>query len=356
MSLYDLALPLVRFLPPEAAHTLTILALKRLPARTAVHGEYDGVDLSVVLPKSGLAFANPVGLAAGFDKNGEVANPMLGFGFGFVECGTVTPRPQAGNPKPRLFRLTQDRAVINRMGFNNKGLEAFVRAIRQPHHGVVGANVGANKDTQDRTLDDITGLNGVRPHVDYITINISSPNTPGLRGLQDEGALKDLLGRCGAAMTKLSNVTRTPPVFLKIAPDLTDEALSDLLGVVEAEGDWLAGLIVSNTTLARPDSLASAHKTQAGGLSGAPLLDRSTDMLRAVAKRTKGRLDLIGVGGISSGADAYAKLRAGAHAVQLYSALVYEGPGLATRICTELAACLKRDGFTSPAGAVGADL
>jgi dihydroorotate dehydrogenase len=257
---------------------------------------------------------------------------MARFGFGFVECGTVTARPQPGNPKPRLFRLEDDRAVINRMGFNNNGLDYFVRRLAKYSHAVpIGANVGANKDSDDRTRDYVTGIEAVSLYTDYVTINISSPNTPGLRGLQDKALLTELLARCGAANRN------GKPVFLKVAPDLDDEAIADICTVVRGDGAWLSGLIVSNTTLARPASLMSADKGEAGGLSGAPLMHLSTEVLAKFARVLKGEFDLIGAGGIASAADVRAKLAAGAHAVQLYSALVYEGPGLAARINRELA-------------------
>ncbi len=351
-DLFDLAGRAIRILPPEAAHNATIRALKTGLARPPA--DEDDPILQTVLPKSGLTLANPIGLAAGFDKNAEVFQPMLRFGFGFVECGTATPRPQPGNPKPRLFRLAEDRAVINRMGFNNEGLEAFVRRLsaRSQSRGPVGANVGANKDAADRAADYVTGLNAVWPHADYVTINISSPNTPGLRGLQDRGALEELLTRCAAAAGAQS---QRKPVFLKVAPDLDPQAISDIAAATR-DTDFLTGLIVSNTTIARPDTLRSADAGEAGGLSGAPLMTTSTNVLRAFAAEVSGGLDLIGVGGVSSGADAYTKIRAGAHAVQLYSALVYEGPGLVSRIKRDLAALLRRDGFKSVSEAVGADL
>ncbi|MEZ5999054.1 MAG: quinone-dependent dihydroorotate dehydrogenase, partial [Hyphomonas sp.] len=273
------------------------------------------------------------------------------FGFGFVECGTVTPRPQPGNPKPRLFRLTEDRAVINRMGFNNYGLDYFVRRLKTYSGAVpIGANVGANKDSTDRVADYVKGVEAVAPHADYVTINISSPNTPGLRGLQDKASLEALLTACGAADRA------GKPVFLKVAPDLDGTAIGDIVSVVRKEGAWLAGLIVSNTTLSRPDTLQSAHKGEGGGLSGAPLFDLSTDVLRQFAEALEGEFDLIGAGGIASGADAYAKIRAGAQAVQLYSALVYEGPGLVQRIHHELLHCLHADGCGYVSDIVGADL
>ncbi|MCA8899955.1 MAG: quinone-dependent dihydroorotate dehydrogenase [Hyphomonas sp.] len=350
MSLTQIGTELVKLLPPEAAHKATIRALKTglgVPLRAPAHNP----ALAVTLPKSGLKLASPVGLAAGFDKNCDVPGAMARFGFGFVECGTVTPRPQAGNPQPRLFRLTEDRAVINRMGFNNYGLDYFVRRLKAYRGDVpIGANVGANKDSSDRIADYVTGLEAVAPHADYVTINISSPNTPGLRGLQDKASLEALLNTCGKADRD------GKPVFLKVAPDLDAEAIEDIVGVVRGPGKWLAGLIVSNTTLARPESLKSDHKGETGGLSGAPLMAPSTEVLAAFARELAGEFDLIGAGGIASGADAYAKIRAGAQAVQLYSALVFEGPGLVRRIHDELLHCLHTDGFGYVADAVGAGL
>ncbi|MFN3911499.1 quinone-dependent dihydroorotate dehydrogenase [Hyphomonas sp.] len=332
MMLADLGARAIRILPPEAAHVATVRLLSKgigAPARVPQLPP----RLAVTLPKSGLKLASPVGLAAGFDKNCDVPDVMARFGFGFVECGTVTPKPQPGNPKPRLFRLEEDRAVINRMGFNNNGLDYFVRRLSRLSHAVpVGANVGANKDSEDRIADYVTGIEGVAPYADYITINISSPNTPGLRGLQDKASLTALLARCGAADRK------GKPAFLKVAPDLDADGIADVCGVVRSEGAWLSGLIISNTTLARPASLKSAAKGETGGLSGAPLFDPSTEVLARFARALDGAFDLIGAGGIASAAHVRAKLAAGAHAVQLYSALVYEGPGLVQTINRELAA------------------
>nr|WP_070958502.1 quinone-dependent dihydroorotate dehydrogenase [Hyphomonas sp. Mor2] len=359
MSLPDLALPFVRRLPPEAAHEATIRGLKLGIGLPKVSPDNWGTP--VTLPKSGLRLCNPVGLAAGFDKNAEVYRPMSRFGFGFVECGTVTPKPQPGNPKPRLYRLSEDEGVINRMGFNNHGLDYFVRRLRRapPRKTCpVGANVGANKTSEDFIADYETGIAAVIPHCSYLTINISSPNTPGLRGLQGKAALQELLTRCGAAVAGAQIAQEGPekPTFLKIAPDLDETQLTDIIDTVRGEGAWLSGLIVSNTTLDRPDSLRSADKGEPGGLSGAPLLEKSTRILAQVAGELSGEFDLIGCGGISSGADAYAKIRAGAHAVQLYSALTYHGAGLVAKINAELADHLRADGFSSVAEAVGADL
>jgi dihydroorotate dehydrogenase len=312
----------------------------------------DDERLAVTLRVSGLTLPNPVGLAAGFDKNAEVASAMLGFGFGFVECGTVTPRPQAGNPRPRLFRLTADRAVINRMGFNNDGLDAFARRLKASRGaGVIGANVGANKDSEDRIADYVAGVRAVWANCSYVTINISSPNTPGLRGLQDRGALEDLLGRVGEAAQVLEAQAGKRPVFLKVAPDLDDRAIEDICEISLA-ANGLTGLIVSNTTLERPATLRSAGSKESGGLSGAPLLQTSTRVLAAFAKRLGGRRDLIGAGGIANADDVLAKLAAGADAVQLYSALVFEGPGLVGRIKRDLARRLSVHGGW--AGAIAA--
>ena len=359
MSLPDLALPFVKKLPAEAAHTATIRGLKLgigLPNISPAQW-----DTPVTLPNSKLNLANPVGLAAGFDKNAEVTRPMARFGFGFLECGTVTPKPQPGNPKPRLFRLEQDAGVINRLGFNNHGLGYFVRRLRRaPPRATcpIGANVGANKLSEDFIADYEAGISAVFPVCGYITINVSSPNTPGLRGLQGKTALQELLIRCrdAHAAAKVDAGGADKPVFLKLAPDLTEKELSDIIDTLRSDGTWLSGLIVSNTTIERPASLTSSNANEAGGLSGAPLFETSTRVLRDVATELDGAFDLIGCGGISSGADAYAKIRAGAHAVQLYSALVYHGPSLVARINKDLAALLIADGFSSVAEAVGADL
>jgi dihydroorotate dehydrogenase len=292
---------------------------------------------------------NPVGLAAGFDKNGEVARAMLAAGFGFVECGTVTPLPQAGNPRPRLFRLSEDRAVINRMGFNNHGLERFAANLPRRGAGVVGANIGANKDAADRIGDYVAGLKRLWDLADYFTVNVSSPNTPGLRALQTGAALSELLGRVAEARAALSGHA---PIFLKVAPDLDDTEIAAIADAVAAAG--FDGVVVSNTTLARPDDLVSSHRGETGGLSGAPLMARATQVLADFYAAAAGRFVLIGVGGVASGADAYAKIRAGASAVQLYSALVFQGPGLVTAIRRDLKARLVADGFASLAEAVGA--
>ena len=297
---------------------------------------------------------NPIGMAAGFDKNAEAPDALLAAGFGFVECGSVTPQPQPGNPKPRIFRLSEDRAVINRLGFNNEGLDAFARRLQQrARRGVVGANVGANKDSADRAADYVAGMQRVWAHASYITANISSPNTPGLRGLQERGALEDLLGRLREARAPLEAAHGRRPLFLKVAPDLDDAAIRDIADLALAFA--LDGLIVSNTTIARPP-LRSPQRDEAGGLSGRPLFSPSTEILRAFALALSGRLPLIGVGGVENGATALAKIKVGASAVQLYSALVFDGPGLPLAIARDLDARLAAEGFASVKDAVGADL
>ena len=345
-DLHGVATRALHILDPEDAHTAALAGLKlglgpRAPA--------DDPILATEL--AGLTLPNPIGLAPGFDKNAEVFAPMLRAGFGFVECGTVTPKPQAGNPRPRLFRLTEDRAVINRMGFNNAGLEAYAGRLARRGAGVVGANFGANKDSEDRVADYVTGLTRLWGLASYFTVNISSPNTPGLRALQTKAALDDLLGRIAEAAAALPAAGRAP-IFLKVAPDLEDGEVEAIADSVSTHG--LSGVIVSNTTVARP-MLASRFGAETGGLSGAPLLALSTEVLRRFRQAAAGRFVLIGAGGIASGADAYEKLRAGASAVQLYSALAYEGPGLVLRIKRELAARLRADGFASVAAAVGTE-
>jgi dihydroorotate dehydrogenase len=345
VSLHGAATRALRGLDPEDAHRLAILGLK------LGLGPRGGADDPILATEiAGLSLPNPVGLAPGFDKDAEVHGPMLCAGFGFVECGTVTPRPQAGNPRPRLFRLSEDRAVINRMGFNNRGLEAFAGRLARRGPGVVGANIGANKDSEDRIGDYVTGLTRLWGLASYFTINISSPNTPGLRALQTKAALEELLGRLAEARGALPPAGRVP-MFLKVAPDLAAGEVETIAEACAAGG--LAGIMVANTTVSRP-ALLSRYRDETGGLSGAPLMALSTRVLGEFAQAAAGRLALVGVGGIGSGAQAYAKIRAGAGAVQLYSALVFEGPGLVTRIKRELAERLRADGFASVRAAVGA--
>jgi dihydroorotate dehydrogenase len=347
LSLHDQASALLRRLDPEDAHRLAVRGLG-LGLGPRVR---PGDDPILAVDLAGLKLANCVGLAAGFDKNAEAVGGLLAAGFGFVECGTVTPRPQAGNPRPRLFRLSEDKAVINRMGFNNHGLEAFARRLEaRPRRGVVGANLGANKDSADRIGDYVMGIERLWRLADYFTVNVSSPNTPGLRALQGRAALDELFGRLNEARTRLTAEDRSRPVFLKVAPDLEPDEPPAIVDACLAHG--VDGIIVSNTTVDRPATLRSPLKGEAGGLSGAPLLEPSTRMLRVFAEAAQGRLALVGAGGIASGDDAFAKLRAGASAVQLYSAMVYEGPGLVVRLKRQLAERLRAEGFGSVAEAV----
>ena len=340
----DLATRALRALPAETAHRATV-RLVGLLGPLLPRPPADDARLGV--SAFGFQFPNPVGLAAGFDKDAEVPDAMLKLGFGFVECGTVTPRPQAGNPRPRLFRLPEDGAVINRMGFNNQGMEAAAaRLSARRKTGIVGINIGANKDSADRIADYAETFARLASLADYVTVNVSSPNTPGLRGLQN----KDELARLLSTLMATRGGSGFKPVLLKIAPDLDEQALDDIAQTVAASG--IEGIIISNTTIARPP-LKSAHAQEAGGLSGRPLLAPSTEMLRRMRRRVSANIVLIGAGGIFSGADAYEKIRAGASLVQLYTGLVYEGPGLVTRIKKELLACLTRDGFATIADAVG---
>ncbi|MGF1641496.1 MAG: quinone-dependent dihydroorotate dehydrogenase [Rhodospirillales bacterium] len=349
---YRLAWPLLRLIDPEAAHRLTVAALK---AGLVPHPPPPADDPILATTLWGLAFANPIGLAAGFDKNAEVADRMLAQGFGFVEVGTVTPRPQPGNPRPRLFRLEADRAVINRLGFNNQGLAAVAGRLaarrRRGRSGLVGANVGPNRDSADPAGDCAAGVAALAGLVDYLVINVSSPNTPGLRALQGRDALAALLDRALAARAAAA---AQPPLLVKIAPDLAAGELRDIAAAALAAG--IDGLIATNTTIARPSGLAGRHRGEAGGLSGRPLLAPSTAVLAQLYRLTEGRLPLIGVGGVAGGADAYAKIRAGASLVQLYTALVYEGPRLVARTGRELARLLRADGLASVAEAVGRDV
>ena len=342
MHLYPLIRPFAFMLEPERAHRATIATLKLIPKHHPPH--FPGSLKSTV---AGLEFVTPVGLAAGFDKDAEVPEEMLDLGFGFVEIGTVTPRPQRGNPKPRLFRLKADRAVINRMGFNNHGQPAaFQRLLECTHlHGVIGVNIGANKDSDNRIADYVEGVRAMGPVARYLTINISSPNTPGLRELQDEGALQELLAAVREARSD-------KPIFLKVSPDLDS---GDPERIVKAAIDHgIDALIVSNTTISRPP-LKSKHRDEAGGLSGAPLKALALDALRKFRLASGDEIPLIGVGGISNADDAWERIRAGASLVQLYTAMVYEGPGIARRIARGIAQHLKREGFASIGDAVGSE-
>lgn len=337
----------LRLLDPETAHAL---ALRALAAGLApAPGPISSPRLAG--RAMGLEFPNPVGIAAGFDKNAQAVDAALRLGVGFVEIGAVTPRPQPGNPRPRLFRLPQDRAAINRFGFNNDGMEAIARRLeRARRDGVVGVNLGANKDSPDHAADYAAVLRRFAGLADFFTVNVSSPNTERLRDLQGAAALDRLLALCQEARDAAAP---GKPVLVKIAPDLSGDELAAIAQVAMRRG--IDGIVATNTTLSR-EGLRSPHAAQAGGLSGAPLFARSTETLRALARLTQGRVTLVGVGGVFSGRDAYAKIRAGARLVQLYTALVYEGPGLAARIVRELDELLARDGFSHVDQAVGADL
>lgn len=348
---YSLVASILHRLEPERAHGVAIAALK-----LGLIGPDRRADDPVLATKVwGLAFRNPIGLAAGFDKDGEVFDRMLGLGFGFVEPGSVTPKSQPGNPHPRLFRLAEDGAVINRFGFNSCGLEPFVaRLKRRSGQGIVGANLGKNKATEDAASDYIKGIEAISPFADYLVCNVSSPNTPGLRGLQARGPIEELLGRVLEARQRWApDPNRPPPLLAKVGPDLTEEQVSNIAEVVLASG--IDGLIVGNTTITRPPGLQSRFREESGGLSGRPLFAHANTCLATMYRYTRGRLPIVGCGGVVSGADAYTKIRAGASLVQLYSALVYHGPGLVRSIKSELAALLKADGFSNVSDAVGID-
>ena len=341
--LFRLARPALFALDPETAHGLTIRALKAMPRRRAA---LRGVLATRV---AGIDFPNPLGMAAGFDKDAEVPDQLLGLGFGFVEVGSITPQPQTGNARPRLFRLAEDGAVINRMGFNNGGATAAVLrlAARADRPGVVGINIGANKDSADRIADYAEMTRIMAPLATYLAVNISSPNTPGLRALQDEGALIALLDGVLAARGAAG-----PPVFLKVAPDLAPADVDAIARIAMDKG--LGALIVANTTITRP-ALRSVHAGETGGLSGAPLRDLALQRVRDFRAATGGAMPLVGVGGIATAQHAWARIRAGASLVQLYSAMVYGGPGLPRRITRGLERLMQRDGFSSIAAAVGTE-
>jgi len=342
-AIASLLTPLFRLIDPEPAHLLALRAL-----RLGLAGSAEREDPRLEVHAMGLSFRNPLGLAAGFDKNAEALAPLARLGFGFVEAGTVTPRPQEGNPKPRLFRLKEDRAVINRMGFNNLGIDAFVANLaRRPRDVPVGGNIGINKTGAMPERDYPALVSALSRQVDYIVVNVSSPNTPGLRDLQGETRLRSILAAIAA------EVPQHPPLLVKIAPDLSAEGVAAVVETCVAGG--VAGLIVSNTTLARP-KLLSPQATQAGGLSGVPLMGPSTAMLKLAARQAAGRLVLIGVGGVATGADILTKLRAGASLVQVYTSFAYEGPALIARLLNELTAALDAQGFANVEAAIGADL
>lgn len=349
IDLYSFARPLLWRLDAEFAHRLAIVALRRgLVGRIMA-----SPDPILRIKVWDFDFASPVGIAAGFDKNAEAIDPLFGLGFGFVEIGSVTPLPQEGNPRPRLFRLAADRAVINRMGFNSDGHAAVAGRLKAgTRRGVVGVNLGRNKDSADAVADYVAGVGTLGPLADYLVVNVSSPNTPGLRQLQDPEPLRRLLTAVCEARDGIAE-DRPVPVLLKIAPDLTDDDLAQIAAVSLAVP--VDGLIATNTTIERPPGLADPQKTEAGGLSGRPLFEPSTRVLGRLYDLTAGRLPLVGVGGVASGADAYAKIRAGASLVQLYTGLVYGGPRLIGDILADLAGLLRRDGFSTLKDAVGAD-
>jgi dihydroorotate dehydrogenase len=338
-------LPLLRRIDPETAHNLALWALRLGLAG----GDRQPEDPVLATHALGHDFTNPIGLAAGFDKNAVAVAPLMRLGFGFIEAGTVTPQPQSGNPRPRLFRLDSDRAVINRLGFNNRGLSAYLSrvAARKRTTVVFGCNVGINKDGADPERDYPLLVEALAPHADYLVINVSSPNTPGLRDLQGEARLRAILRAVG------ERVTRRPPLLVKISPDLSIDDLGGLVETCVAAG--VQGLIVSNTTVSRPPGLRSPAAHQAGGLSGAPLFPLATAVLARAYLLARGRLTLIGVGGVLSGLDALTKIRAGAALVQLYTGFALSGPALIPRTKTQLAAALRAAGFANVQQAVGTD-
>jgi dihydroorotate dehydrogenase len=349
-DLYKLIRPLLRALPAEAAHRLTVTALScGLGGLVGGNREPDPPSLRQTL--WGRDFPNPIGVAAGFDKDAEVPDALLRLGCGFAETGTVTPRPQTGNPKPRLFRLDEDGAVINRLGFNSRGLEPTLARLRaRSRRGVVGINLGKNRDSADAAVDYLEGVRRVGTLADFFVINVSSPNTPGLRDLQRRDVLDDLLRQMVAAR---DDAAPGIPLLVKIAPDLTPAERADIAALAAPSG--IDGIVIGNTTITRPPGLKNAAAGEQGGLSGRPLFAPSTALLDEIFRLTEGKIPLIGVGGVASPADAYAKIRAGASLVQLYTALVFEGPALIGRIKRGLSDLLRRDGFASVGEAVGAD-
>ncbi len=349
--LFRLARPAIFSLDSETGHRLAIAGLKALPSRGAHSSLAKSGPARVSV--AGLEFPNPVGVAAGFDKDAEVPDALLGLGFGFTEVGSITPRPQAGNPKPRLFRLVEDKAVINRMGFNNAGADAAVARLkaRAGRPGVLGINIGANKDSEDRIADYAAMARVMTPFASYLAVNVSSPNTPGLRALQDESALTELIDGVIEARDEVAG-KNSPPIFLKVAPDLEPADIDAIARI--ALDKQLGALIVSNTTISRPD-LKSSHAGETGGLSGAPLRELALQRVRDFRKGTGGQIPLVGVGGIATAEHAWDRIRAGASLVQLYSAMVYEGPGLGARIASGIERLMRRDGFASVAEAVGSE-
>lgn len=353
----EIAMPMLRWLDPETAHTLSIKAAKyKLIPRPAFTD-----PPSLKSEVWGRTFSNPVGLAAGYDKDGEAVDGLLKIGFGFVEIGSVTPNPQPGNDKPRVFRLIEDSAVINRYGFNSDGHQEVFKRLRHreaepkiSERGLMGVNLGKNKLSGHPVADYVSGVRVFGKVADYLVINVSSPNTPGLRDLQGKKELEELLDQVVAERNKL-RVEPKPPLLVKIAPDLSDQAKEDIAAVVARPGSGVDGLIVTNTTVERPASLQSKNRGEVGGLSGPPLKDMSTKTVRDMYRLTQGKIPIVGVGGISSGKDAYEKIKAGASLVQLYTAMIYQGPPVVKKIKRELDELLREDGYNSIAEAVGAD-
>lgn len=349
-TLYRALRPALFLLDPETAHNAAVGTLRLLPVRAPPSG-----DPILATELWGRGFPNPIGLAAGFDKHAEAPDALLGLGFGHVEVGGVTPRPQPGNPRPRVFRLVEDRAVVNRYGLNSQGLDAVAARLEaRRRRGCVGVNLGKNKDTSDAAADYEAGIARLSGLVDFLVVNLSSPNTPGLRNLQARAEMDGVIRRALAArQLAAADPTTRPPLLVKVAPDLDADGLADVAAVALETG--IDGIIMGNTTLARSPDLKGADRAQAGGLSGRPLMEPSTRLLADLFRLTGGKIPLVGVGGIAGGADAYAKIRAGASLVQLYTALVFQGPALIPRMKRDLAALLRRDGFASVAEAVGAD-
>ena len=353
MTVYDVLRPILFSLGPELAHSLTLKGLS-LGSRLLPSSNHD--DSRLAVEALGLNFSNPLGMAAGFDKNGEVPDALLKLGFGFTEIGTVTPEPQIGNPKPRVFRLIKDQALINRLGFNNNGQKRLVDRLEQRSQvkngsrriGVIGVNLGANKESLDRILDYGAGAKVLSPYADYLVVNVSSPNTPNLRGLQSAEALSAIINQVRSSMVK------EVPVLVKIAPDLSKNEIEEIAEISRITS--VNGIIVSNTTIERPKNIQDHHKNEEGGLSGNPLFEPSTRVLSQLYQLTKGQTTLIGVGGVGSAEDVLKKIRSGASLVQLYTALVYKGPGLIKKIKHDLVELLERDGLQDISSAIGIDV
>ena len=336
---------LLRQFNPETAHNISIKLLKHAPILIKAYK-----DKSLELDIAGLKFANPIGMAAGFDKNAEVFNSLAKIGFGFVECGTVTPKPQFGNPKPRVFRYIEDEAIINRLGFNNKGVNNFLSNLvnRNNNYSPLGINIGPNKDSKNFVDDYINLINHVYEYADYITINISSPNTENLRKLQNKNELEELIK---SVVSSIKDKDKQKPIFIKINPDENTESYKDIIDLVNKYS--IAGLVISNTTIQRDRNLTNKIQNETGGLSGKPLFNQANKILELIYRETQGSIILIGVGGVSSGYDAYQKIKLGASLVQLYSAFAFQGPSLINRINKELVQLVKKDGFNSISEAIG---